>query len=77
MSVPEIIPLAKPQKYVIKSVKIAIWLKEGADNGELVAHIDDISKKNVCYHENGLGKTGLAPSIFPTIGELWKIKIKI
>ena len=48
VSVPEIIPLTRLQKYanndifvnvvsVIKSVKPAIWLKEGADNEELVS----------------------------------------
>ena len=60
MSILEIIPLTKLQRYAkndlfvnvvsrIKSVKPSIWLKEGADNEEVVALTDDISKKSVSY----------------------------
>ena len=60
MSVPEIISLNKLQSYanndlfvniysVIKSVKPAILLKEGADNEGVVPPTNDISNKNVCY----------------------------
>ena len=58
MSVPEIIPLTKLQKYadndifvnvvsIIKSVKSELWLKEGGDEEPEVIPIDYISNKNV------------------------------
>ena len=57
MSVPEIIPLTKLQKYadndifvnvvsIIKSVKSELWLKEGGDEEPAVVTIDYISNKN-------------------------------
>ena len=60
VSVPEIIPLTKIQKYAkndlfenvvsrIKSFKSALWLKEGGDEEPSVAPIYDISNKNACY----------------------------
>ena len=60
VSVPEIIQLTKLQMYAnndifvtvvsrINSVNTANYLKEGADNEELLYPTDDISKKNVCY----------------------------
>ena len=60
VSVPEIIPLTKLQRYAnndifvnvvsrIKSVKPTIWMKEVSDNEEVVAPTDDISNKNVSY----------------------------
>ena len=35
----------------IKSVKSALWLKEGGEEESSVAPADDISKKTVCYLE--------------------------
>ena len=60
MSVPEIITLTKIQRYAnndifvnvvseIESVKLAIWMKEGSDNEEVVAPTYDISNKKLCY----------------------------
>ena len=57
MSVPEIIPLTKLQRYeindlfvkvvsIIKSVNPATCPKEEAENDEMVAPTDDISNKN-------------------------------
>ena len=60
MSVPEIIPLTKLQKYSkndlfvnvvsrIKSVKSEIWLNEGVYEEPSVFPIDDTPNKNACY----------------------------
>ena len=60
VSVPEIIPVTKLQKYAnndlfakkktrIKSVKSALWLKERGDKEPSVAPTYDISKKTACY----------------------------
>ena len=60
VSVTEIIPLTKLQRYAnndifvnvvsrIKSVKPSIWMKEGANNEEVLAPINYISNKNFCY----------------------------
>ena len=60
VSVPEIIPLTKLQKYTnndifvsfvsgIKSVKSALWLKEGGDEEPSVSPTDNIYNKTVCY----------------------------
>ena len=60
VSVTEIIPLTKLQKYAnnyifvnivsrIKSVKSEIWLKEGGYVESSVAPTNDISNKTVCY----------------------------
>ena len=60
VSVPEIIPLTKFQTYAnndlfvnsvsrIKSVKSALWMKEGGDEELAVAPTYDIPNKNVCY----------------------------
>ena len=60
VSVPEITPLTKLQKYANndlfvnvvsrnKSVKSALWLKEGGYEQPSVAHTDNISNKTVCY----------------------------
>ena len=60
VSVPEIIPLTKLQEYAnndlflnvvsgIKSVKSALWLKEGGDEEPALVPTDDIPSKNACY----------------------------
>ena len=60
VSVPKIIQLTKLQRYAnndlfvivisrIKSVKIAIWPKEGGDEEPVVAPTNDISNKNASY----------------------------
>ena len=60
VSVPEIILLNKLQRYAkndifvnvvsrIESVKLPIFMKEGADNAEVAAPTYDISNKNMCY----------------------------
>ena len=60
MSVPEVIPLTKIQKYanndmfvnvvsIIKPVKSALYMKEGVDKKSSVAATYDIYNKNACY----------------------------
>ena len=60
MSVTEIIPMTKLQKYAnndlfinivsrIKSIKSALWLNEGEDEEASVTPTDDISNKTLCY----------------------------
>ena len=60
MSVPEIIPLTKLQKYSkndlfvnvvsrINSVKSELWLKEGGDEEPSLDPTYDISNKTACY----------------------------